>query len=84
MIKILYFASLREQVGVDKEQVQLPDGIMNVGELQRLIANRGDVWSDAFGPNRQLMSAVNQVMAKSGSSIADGDEVAFFPPVTGG
>ena len=83
MIKILYFASLREQVGCDAEELELPAEVRDVSDLRTWLGQRGDRWQDAFDGQRTLLSAVNQQMVNN-STINDGDEVAFFPPVTGG
>ncbi|HEC16405.1 MAG TPA: molybdopterin converting factor subunit 1 [Sedimenticola sp.] len=83
MIRILYFARLREQLQTDSERLELPADITDIAALSRLLRARGGVWEEAFsGPT--LMSAVNQEVANPDTAIADGDEVAFFPPVTGG
>ena len=82
-IRILYFASLRERIGQSAEELTLPDGIDTLGRLRAHIAARGAHW-DAFAEGKSLRAAVNQRMAQAETSVDDGDEVAFFPPVTGG
>jgi molybdopterin synthase sulfur carrier subunit len=83
MIRLRYFASLRETLGVGDEQLELPAGIRDVGGLCELLRGRGDNWDSALA-NQQLHVAVNQVIASPDAVIEDGDEVAWFPPVTGG
>ena len=83
MIRLRYFASLRETLGVAEEQLELPAGIGNVSDLSHWLRERGGDWDSALA-DRQLHVAVNQVIAGPGSTIGDGDEVAWFPPVTGG
>ncbi len=83
MIRILYFASLREQLGCDEEQIQLPSDA-SVTNILTLLKERGDPWTSALAEPRRILVAVNQEMAKAETKLADGDEVAFFPPVTGG
>ena len=83
MIHLRYFASLRETLGIAEEQLELPAGIRNVSDLSSWLQRRGDNWSNALA-DRQLHIAVNQVIASPDAKIADGDEVAWFPPVTGG
>ena len=83
MIKLLYFASLRETLGSGGESLALSDNIRTAGGLKQHLAARGGAWAEAFGSS-QLMVSVNQAMGDAHSPIADGDEVAFFPPVTGG
>ncbi len=83
MIQLRYFASLRETLGTADEQLELPAGIRNVGDLGRWLRERGGDWDSALA-DRQLHVAVNQVIAGPDSTIRDGDEVAWFPPVTGG
>lgn len=82
-LKILYFASLREALGTAAESFDLPAGIATVGALRAHLVARGDPWT-ALGTTRNLRAAVNQRMAGPEAAVADGDEVAFFPPVTGG
>jgi len=82
-IKLLYFASLREAVGTSGEEIVLPNGVSDVAALQAFLAARGTVW-EVLTRSRNLRAAVNQRMAGPQSGVADGDEVAFFPPVTGG
>ena len=83
-VKILYFASIREKVGRDAEEVDVPAGIATVAGLRGHLQKRGGAWADALGDSKLLRMAVNQDMAKNTAAIKAGDEVAFFPPVTGG
>ena len=83
-VKVLFFAALREQVGVASDEVELPGDASTVGALRERLAARGEAWRNAFSEGKLLRCAVNQDMASSSESIRSGDEVAFFPPVTGG
>jgi molybdopterin synthase sulfur carrier subunit len=83
MIQLRYFASLRETLGCGDEQLELPDGVDDVASLTRWLRSRGEVWDTALSDNR-LHVAVNQEVVKPGAPVSDGDEVAWFPPVTGG
>lgn len=82
-VKILYFASLREALGQASENIALPAQTTNVGQLHALLAARGGAW-DALQKAKNLRVAVNQQMVAMDAPLKDGDEVAFFPPVTGG
>lgn len=82
-VKVLYFASLREAVGKAAEEFVLPAGVTTVGALRALLAARGEGWQ-ALAEGRNVRAAVNQRMANADAAVAAGDEVAFFPPVTGG
>jgi sulfur-carrier protein len=83
VIQLRYFASLRERLDLGDEAVTLPDDIVTVAGLQRWLQNRGEPWSEALADER-LLVAVNQKITERSASIRDGDEVAWFPPVTGG
>jgi molybdopterin synthase sulfur carrier subunit len=83
MIRLRYFASLRETLGIADEQLELPAGIRDVAGLCLWLRERGGNWDSALA-DRRLHVAVNQVIASSDAAITDGDEVAWFPPVTGG
>jgi molybdopterin synthase sulfur carrier subunit len=83
MIQLRYFASLRERLGIGDETVTLPDDVDTVAGLQRWLQNRGEPWSGALADER-LLIAVNHELAQCAASVRDGDEVAWFPPVTGG
>ena len=84
MITVLYFARLREALGIGSEQIVLPPAVKNLDGLRSLLIARGGAWAEALGPGRQIRVAVNQDMAADDTPLAEGDEVAFFPPVTGG
>lgn len=83
MLKILYFASLREALGQGSEQIELPPEVGDVAGLIAFLATRGGPWGQ-LPEVRNLRCAVNQEMAKPESPVAADDEVAFFPPVSGG
>ena len=84
MVTLLYFASLREKVGCSREQVPLPAATATVSSLVDVLRNRDGGWTDAFAPGKTWRVAVNQQMADLATPVKAGDEVAFFPPVTGG
>jgi molybdopterin synthase sulfur carrier subunit len=83
MLKILYFASLRETLGRGAESLELPGGVSDVSGLLQLLTARGGEWGQ-LATVKNLRYAVNQEMAQLDSPLRAGDEVAFFPPVTGG
>lgn len=83
-VKIFYFASLREALGRGEEVLEtLPAGVSTAGALRDWLCARGGDWV-ALAPGKAVRAAVNQTLAQAHSPIAEGDEVAFFPPVTGG
>lgn len=84
MVTLLYFAGLRETLGCSKEQVALPSGAPTVAALIERLRDRDPKWSEAFAPGKRFRVAVNQDMADLATPLKPGDEVAFFPPVTGG
>lgn len=84
MITVLYFARLRESLGRGSEQIALPASVRDLAGLRNLLVARGGAWKDELAQDKRVRAAVNQAMAHGDSPIADGDEVAFFPPVTGG
>jgi molybdopterin synthase sulfur carrier subunit len=84
VIHILYFAWLRERTGCGEEVFDLADGVSTVGALIDLLRGRGDGYASAFAHPRLVRCAVNQVFAGPETPVGPGDEVAFFPPVTGG
>ncbi len=82
-LNVLYFASLREALGRDGEQLERPSGVHTVGELRAWLYRRGAEW-DVFAPGRNVRAALNQTMVGADAPLGEHDEVAFFPPVTGG
>ena len=84
MATILYFARLRETFGVSSEQIALPDNVRNVADLLTLLRARGGAWQSELAEGKAFRLAVNQVMAMADTPLKDADEIAVFPPVTGG
>lgn len=84
MIRVLYFAWLRERMGRAEEELALPDGVGTVAELAGWLAARDAGGAHAFADAAVVRAAVNQDFADPASPVRAGDEVAFFPPVTGG
>lgn len=83
-ITILYFAALRETLGLEREEVRLPGGIASAGELRAWLAGRGAAWGEALAQGRNVQVAVDRVLGDAETPLREGAEVAFFPPVTGG
>lgn len=83
-IRLLYFARLRELFGTGGETVELPGGVRTLADLIAWLSARGGVWAEQLAPGRAYRMAVNQDMAGPEAALADNDEVAIFPPVTGG
>jgi sulfur-carrier protein len=83
-VKVLYFASVREKLGRDAEELDLPTGVATVAALRTHLRGRGGVYENSFSENILLRAAINQDMAQPSAAIRAGDEIAFFPPVTGG
>ncbi len=84
MVTLLYFASLRESLGCSREQVSLPAGVPTVSLLIEALRGRGEKWAEALAAGKPWRVAVNQQMASLATPLKPGDEVALFPPVTGG
>ncbi|GAA0790206.1 molybdopterin converting factor subunit 1 [Marinobacterium sediminicola] len=83
-MKLVYFARIREQLGCDEEEMALPDGVTTLAELiERLVQLRGETWHQVLSAP-DLICAINQEVAALDATLSDNDEVAFFPPVTGG
>ena len=83
-MKVLYFAWLREKTGVGEEDVQPPAQVTDVGALIDWISGRGGGFAEAFADLSAVRVAVNQEHVALDHAVAPEDEVAFFPPVTGG
>ena len=83
-ITVVYLARLREALGVATERMAPVASPMTVGALRAALAARGGAWAVELAPERAVRMAVNHAMAGPETVIADGDEVALFPPVTGG
>ena len=81
MIRVQYFARYREVLGIDGEQLQRA-ALSNLEQLREHLQSRGGVWQVLAEQN--LMCARNQQLCSLDTEIADGDEIAFFPTVTGG
>ena len=82
MIKVVFFAALREQLNCSELSLS-SENLATVADVKAQLASKDDKWQHVFA-NTSLLSAVNQDMVNSEQTIKPGDEVAFFPPVTGG
>ncbi len=83
MARILYFARLAETLGLKSEQIDLGD-CDTVTDLVTLLRARGEPYDSAFDGETQVLVAINQEMSEADAEISNSDEIAFFPPVTGG
>jgi sulfur-carrier protein len=83
-LKIRYFASIREKVGKDIEELDVPAEVATVEALRAHLRGFGANYKTAFSEKTLVRAAVNQDMAQGNAGLKAGDEVAFFPPVTGG
>jgi sulfur-carrier protein len=83
-VKLLYFAWVRQKIGKSGEILALPPDVDSVNALVAHLAALGGGYGEAFAEPAQLKAAVNWEHASFAAPVCDGDEVAFFPPVTGG
>ncbi|OED46536.1 molybdopterin converting factor subunit 1 [Endozoicomonas sp. (ex Bugula neritina AB1)] len=83
MIKVLFFAGYREQLGCDQLVLKTDEYPETLSALREQLACKGEDWREVVSSNRTLV-AVNQTMTRTEHVLEEGDEVAFFPPVTGG
>lgn len=82
-VTIWYFARIKEAVDCEKETLQLQDDVDTVSDLIDLLSERGERWRKALKDDKVLV-AINQAVASMHTGLSDEDEIAFFPPVTGG
>lgn len=83
-MKLLYFAWVREKTGIASEKVNLPASVETVSQLIDWLVERGPEYASAFDKRDVIRTAVNQNHVKQDAKVSNNDEVAFFPPVTGG
>jgi molybdopterin synthase sulfur carrier subunit len=83
-LNILYFAWMRERIGSAHEELSMPDGVATVAELIDYLSAQDVAHASAFRNRNTVRCAVNQEFASASARIHPGDEIAFFPPVTGG
>lgn len=83
-LKILYFASVKERLGKGAEELDVPPDVATVGGLRAYLGARGGAYAEVLGEKKLVKAAVNQDMVPFTAPLRAGDEVAFFPPVTGG
>jgi len=81
-VRLRFFASLREALG-SQEQLELPEGSRVADARNQLIA-RGAPFDTSLARHKALRAALNQTLCDESAALSDGDELAFFPPVTGG
>ena len=83
-INILYFARIKEAVNYSSESIDLPSEVKTVTGLKNYLALRGENWANLFNGKQVIRAAINHTLVDDLAAINAGDEVAFFPPVTGG
>ena len=83
-INILYFARIKEAVNYSSENIDLPIDIKTVTALKNYLALRGENWANLFNGKQVVRAAINHALVDDLAVINAGDEIAFFPPVTGG
>lgn len=83
-VTVLYFSSLREQIGMSREQLALPASVTSLGTLREWLIARGAPWAAALAQGKAVRMALDQAMGGPDTPLRDGAEVAYFPPVTGG
>lgn len=83
-LKIQYFASVREALDRAEDRIQLPDAVVTVSDLQAHLAQQDSAFASLCESGRQLLVAVNQTIVDDSYQLGADDEVAFFPPMTGG
>ncbi len=83
-LNVLYFAYLRDAMGRGSDTAEVPETVKTAGALRDFLIAQGEPWAEAFASVKRIRISVNQEMAEDETPVKEGDEVAFFPPVTGG
>lgn len=83
-MKVLYFAWVRERIGREAEEIEVPEGVATVAELAAHLAGRGDGYAHAFENPRIVRAALDRRHARPDTPLGAAREIAFFPPMTGG
>lgn len=83
-LTLVYLARLRDAFGTASERIALPQGVETASQLRDWLARRGGVWAAELAAGRAVRIAVNHDVAQPSTPVRPGDEVALFPPVTGG
>ena len=83
-MNVLYFAWVRQKVGRSEETIEATPELRTVRDLALFLSARGGGYGEAFADMTRLRAAVNQIHAGPDTALSAGDEIAFFPPVTGG
>lgn len=83
-IHVLYFAAVKEKVGLSEEQVSPPASVATVSDLMDWLAGRSPRHASAFANRTTIKTAVDQTHVPASAALGEAREVAFFPPVTGG
>ena len=83
-IKVLYFARIKEAVNYSTEDIDLPSDIKTIIALKNYLSKRGETWANLFNGKQVVRAAINHALVDDLAAIIADDEVAFFPPVTGG
>lgn len=84
MVTVLYFAWVREQIGVSEERLDIPAAVITLADLATWLAARGGGYAEVFSNPAKLRAALDQKMSPLTSTLGSAREIAFFPPVTGG
>lgn len=84
MSRLYYFAWVRDMLGKSEDRVDIADGGERLGDLLDRLTERGPAYADVLKDRRRLRFAVNQNYASEDDTVSSGDEIAIFPPVTGG
>ena len=84
IIKLRYFAWVRERVGKPEEDIEVPPGVATVAELMVWLSSRGEEYAHAFANPKVIRAAIDRTHVKPDTAIKNAGEIAFFPPMTGG
>ncbi|MCL2871816.1 MAG: MoaD/ThiS family protein [Betaproteobacteria bacterium] len=83
-VKVVYLARLREALGCSEEMLALTSTTPTLGVVLALLRGRGEPWSHELGEGRAVRAAINHEVVTADAAVHADDEIAFFPPVTGG
>ena len=83
-LELRFFASLREGLGLSGESIETPPEVKTIADLRNHLIQRGNPWAEVLASGKVIRCALNQEMVSDSTSLVEGAEIAFFPPVTGG